>query len=158
MFRFYLESIEFGLNDYYQFAGYSNLAIGVGLLIGYKICENFHFPLFRANIVEFWKNWHMSLTGWVRSYIYMPIVTYTNAPRLALLLSMSTIGVWHGFTINAVMWGVYNGVGINLYHSFKETRFRNRFVNGPPWVAKGWMIFSSVFTFNYVMIGVSFLR
>ena len=156
--RFYLESIEFGLNVYFQFAGYSNLAIGVGLLIGYKICENFHFPLFRPNIVEFWKNWHMSLTGWVRSYIYLPIVSYTNAPRLALLLSMSTIGVWHGFTINAVMWGLYNGIGINLYHYFKESRIRSYFVNGHPFVAKAWWLFSSLFTFNYVMIGVSFLR
>ena len=156
--RFYFESIEFGLNVYFQFAGYSNLAIGVGLLIGYKICENFNFPLFRPNIVEFWKNWHMSLTGWVRSYIYLPIVSYTNAPRLALLLSMSTIGVWHGFTLNAVMWGLYNGIGINLYHSFKETRFRAYFVNGHPIVAKAWWVFSAIFTFNYVMIGVSFLR
>ncbi len=156
--RFYFESIEFGLNVYYQFAGYSNLAIGVGLLIGYKICENFNFPLFRPNIVEFWKNWHMSLTGWVRSYIYLPIVSYTNAPRLALLLSMSTIGVWHGFTINAVMWGLYNGIGINLYHYFKETRIRSFLVNGNPIIAKAWWVFSSLFTFNYVMIGVSFLR
>ncbi len=156
--EFYIPCIEYGLNIYLQFSGYSDIAIGLGLLLGYKICENFNFPFVRPNIVEFWKCWHMSLTGWVRSYIFMPVMAYTQSARLGIILSMSMIGVWHGFTINALLWGLYHGVGINLYHVYKKSSFRARLVVNNAFLQRVWYIISIFITFNYVMLANYLLK
>lgn len=156
--EFYIPCIEYGLNIYLQFSGYSHIAIGFGLLLGYRICENFNFPFVRTNIVEFWKCWHMSLTNWVRHYIYMPILTYTQSARLGIFISMSMIGVWHGFTINALLWGIYHGIGINLYHIYKKSAFRQKMVVENVFLQRVWYITSIFLTFNYVMLANYLLK
>ncbi len=151
--KFYIPCIEYGLNIYLQFSGYSDIAIGLGMLLGYKVCENFNFPFIRANIVEFWKCWHMSLAGWARHYIFLPVITYTKSAQLAILLSMSMIGVWHGFTINALLWGLYHGVGINLYHVYKKSSIRKKLIVENLFLRRAWYMISIFITFNYVMLG-----
>lgn len=158
LIKLYSQCLEYGLNIYFQFAGYSSIAIGIGLLLGHRICENFHHPFFRENIVEFWKHWHMSLTGWVRHYIFLPIVSYTGAERIALMLSMCMIGVWHGFTLNALMWGIYHGVGINIYHSYHRSRWRALLVSSNLLLRRIWYFLSIFITFNFVILGNYLLK
>ncbi len=156
--NFYAFCLEYGLNIYFQFAGYSSIAIGIGALLGHRVCENFHHPFFRENIVEFWKHWHMSLTGWVRQYIFLPIVTYTGAERIALMLSMCMIGVWHGFTLNALMWGIYHGIGINLYHWYRRSQWRQSLVSDNTVLINLWRYMSILLTFHYVILGNYLLK
>jgi len=155
---FYIPCIEYGLNVYLQFSGYTDIAIGFGLLLGHKVCENFYFPFIQPNIVEFWKHWHMSLTSWVRSYIFLPILLTTNSVPLGIFLSMMMIGVWHGFTWNAALWGLYHGVGINLYYLYRKTPVASTLTFSAVWPKRIWHGCAVFLNFNYVMLGNFLLK
>ena len=98
---------------YFDFAGYSNMAIGLGLVFGLKFPKNFNFPYIALSITTFWRRWHMSLTRWFRDYLYIPLggnrggqfYTYRN-----LFLVFLISGLWHGASWTFVLWGVYHGV------------------------------------------------
>ncbi len=120
--RFYLECLQHAFSMYFQFAGYSDIAIGISLLLGYQICENFRNPFLKENIVEFWKAWHISLSDWCRQYIFLPVSAITRKPKFALVVSMLGIGLWHEFSLNYILWGLYHGIGIVIYYQFQKIK------------------------------------
>jgi len=105
------------LYAYLDFSAYTDLAVGTARLFGFKICENFRFPIFQPNLSEFWQRWHMSLTSWCRDYVYMPVLGQTRHPRLALYASMMTLGAWHQLNVNWLVWGALHATGlVTLMH------------------------------------------
>jgi alginate O-acetyltransferase complex protein AlgI len=97
---------------YFDFAGYSNMAIGIGLMLGFTLPRNFRLPYLSQSITEFWRRWHMSLSSWLRDYLYIPLGgnrygparTYRNLITVFLLC-----GLWHGASWNFVLWGIWHG-------------------------------------------------
>ncbi|MBW2398357.1 MAG: MBOAT family protein [Deltaproteobacteria bacterium] len=118
----YLDCLRFGSNLYIQFSGYSDIAIGLGLMMGFRIAENFRLPFLAANIGEFWQRWHMTLTGWCRSYIYLPVAAATRRPAAATVTAMLVLGIWHDVSMRFVLWGLYHGVGIVVWQRFRSIR------------------------------------
>jgi alginate O-acetyltransferase complex protein AlgI len=108
-------TIAFALQIFFDFSGYTDIAIGVALLFGFHFPENFRRPYLSASITEFWRRWHMTLSGWLRDYIYISfggnrhgrIRTYAN-----LMATMLLGGLWHGASWNFVIWGGYHGAAL----------------------------------------------
>ena len=97
---------------YFDFAGYSDMAIGLGLMMGFQFPENFNFPYLAKSITEFWKRWHMTLGLWMRDYLYIPLggnrgSSYRTYLNLGLVFLIS--GLWHGANWNFLVWGAYHG-------------------------------------------------
>lgn len=113
--------MEYGLNLYFQFAGYSDIAIGMGLTFGYTICENFSNPFLKPNIISFWRSWHISLADWIRDYVYLTLVAHARNRAFAIVVAMIALGLWHEFTFRYIVWGAYHGAGIAVYHRIRKT-------------------------------------
>lgn len=109
----WIAMIFFGLQIYYDFAGYSNIAIGAAQVFGYSIPVNFLRPYFSKSVVEFWKRWHISLTSWFRDYLYIPLggnrVSKTRH-AVNILVVFLVSGLWHGANWTFVVWGLLNGL------------------------------------------------
>lgn len=109
----WIGAIFYTLQIYYDFSGYSDMAIGLGKMFGFEFLENFNYPYLSRSIQEFWQRWHMSLGTWFREYVYIPlggnrkgaIRTNTN-----VLIVFFLTGLWHGASFNFILWGVYYGV------------------------------------------------
>lgn len=98
----------FAFQIYFDFSGYSDMAIGVGRMFGFQLRRNFAFPYFSRNIVEFWRRWHISLSGWFRDYVYIPMGGNRGTAQrraLAILITFLVSGLWHGAAWNFVAWG-----------------------------------------------------
>lgn len=111
--------IAFGIQMYYDFSGYSDMAIGVGKMIGFKINENFNDPYFSSSIREFWQRWHISLGTWLKDYIYIPLGGNRKGlfrKGLNTLIVFMISGLWHGTTLNYLLWGLINGLFIACSH------------------------------------------
>ena len=109
---YYLEAVRGSLNLYFQFAGFSDVAIGFSLMLGYRVMENFRSPFAQTNIADFWRCWHISLTSWSREYIFMTALSISRNPYLATLVSLISIGIWHEISWRYINWGLYHGLGI----------------------------------------------
>jgi len=111
----------FTLQIYFDFAGYSDMAIGLARTLGFRLKENFNSPYVSQSLTEFWRRWHISLTTWIRDYLYMPLGgnrrgearTYIN-----LWICFLASGLWHGASWNFVIWGAYNGLFLTLDRLF----------------------------------------
>ena len=109
----WLSAIMFTFQLYFDFCGYSNMAIGLGMVFGFKYCENFDLPYTSKSITEFWRRWHMSLGTFFRDYVYIPLGGNRRGKIrqiLNMLVVWSLTGLWHGASWNFVLWGVYNFV------------------------------------------------
>ena len=114
-FYCWLGAIMYTLQIYFDFSGYSDMAIGLGRVINFRFLENFDHPYASCSVQEFWRRWHISLSSWFRDYLYIPlggnrkgkVRTYVNLFVVFLLC-----GVWHGAAWNFVVWGVYHGMGL----------------------------------------------
>jgi len=111
----YLQTVQTGLNLYFQFSGYSDIAIGFARLLGFRVIENFNWPYLQPNIAAFWRSWHISLSQWCRDYIYGVVVSLTRSPALGALCTMVIIGLWHEISLRFLIWGAYHGVGIMIW-------------------------------------------
>lgn len=100
---------------YADFSGYTDIAVGLSLMLGFRIIENFNFPFLAVNISDYWRRWHMSLAKWCQSYIYMPILARSRKPTLALYSTFLVMGVWHAASFHWVLWGIYHATGIWVY-------------------------------------------
>ncbi|HEV7681992.1 MAG TPA: MBOAT family O-acyltransferase [Pyrinomonadaceae bacterium] len=108
----WLLAIGYGFQLFFDFAGYSHIVIGTALLFGIRLQENFDRPYFSTTPSMFWTRWHMSLSFWVRDYIFMPLATLKRAMwwrHAALVLAMTLFGLWHGATPLFLLWGAYHG-------------------------------------------------
>ena len=110
-------AIAFGLQIFFDFSGYTDIAIGVALLFGFHFPENFRRPYLSASVTEFWRRWHMTLSHWLRDYLYVSLGGNRKGvwrTRLNLMLTMLLGGLWHGASWNFVIWGGYHGLLLSL--------------------------------------------
>lgn len=102
--------LAYGFQIYFDFSGYSDMAIGLGRIFGFRFNENFNYPYLAASVTEFWRRWHMSLTGWFREYLYIPLGGNRGGTAKTLrniLIVWLCTGFWHGASWNFVLWGLY---------------------------------------------------
>ena len=95
---------------YYDFSGYSDMAIGLGRIFGFNFLENFNYPYISKNITEFWRRWHMSLSTWFRDYVYIPLGGNRKYAIRNILIVWFLTGLWHGASWNYILWGLYYGI------------------------------------------------
>lgn len=105
----------FPLQLYADFSGYSDMAIGVGKLLGLRIAKNFNYPFFALNIAEYWRRWHISLTSWLTDYVFIPLNLHFRdwgkaGVMIAIFINLVLIGMWHGANLTFVVFGVYHGI------------------------------------------------
>ncbi len=110
-----LAALIFPIQLYADFSGYSDMAIGVGKILGLRVAVNFRYPFFARNVAEYWRSWHMSLTTWVTDYVFMPLnVKFrgwgTSGLLLAIIINMVVIGIWHGANWTYAVFGLYHGL------------------------------------------------
>ena len=101
------------LQIYFDFSGYSDMAVGLGKMFGFDFCENFHYPYISASIREFWRRWHISLSTWFRDYLFIPLGGSRISPvrtYFNLVLVFFLCGLWHGASWNFVVWGLFHGL------------------------------------------------
>ncbi|MGM0878733.1 MAG: MBOAT family O-acyltransferase, partial [Bacillota bacterium] len=113
--------IAYSLQIYFDFSGYSDMAIGLGKMFGFDFLENFNYPYISSSVSEFWRRWHISLGSWLRDYVYIPLggnrkgewTTYRN-----LFIVWLATGIWHGASWTFIVWGMYYGIFIMLEKAF----------------------------------------
>ena len=146
---YWLYAAAYMLHIYFDFSGYSDMAIGLGRIFGFRFSENFKYPYVFASITEFWRRWHISLGGWFRDYLYIPLGgNRVSLPRqiLNLFIVWGLTGLWHGASWNFVIWGLYYFVFLCL-EKFVFKKFIDKIPKIIRWVYSmfvvlvGWMIF-----------------
>jgi D-alanyl-lipoteichoic acid acyltransferase DltB (MBOAT superfamily) len=134
---------------YFDFSGYSDIAIGIALLLGYELKENFENPYKANNITDFWRRWHISLSSWLRDYIYIPLGGSRKGKfntYLFLLITMTIGGIWHGASWNFIIWGIAHGMALIVHKLiFVQQNENNK-------KAHNWSIrlLGTFITFNFV--------
>jgi alginate O-acetyltransferase complex protein AlgI len=152
----------YSLQLYFDFSAYSDLAIGFSRTLGIAVPENFNYPYFAVSIREFWNRWHMTLSNWVRDYVFLPLgrrlfTTGLRAHAVAIaaisyVITFAIVGAWHGLTAGFLLWGVYHGV-LLAGHQLVQ-RWTPRAVAAHPWYrSRAAAAVSILITFFFVMIG-----
>jgi alginate O-acetyltransferase complex protein AlgI len=147
--------VVFGMYIYWDFSGYSDMAIGIAKLLGYKVPENFNRPYMSRNLVDFWRRWHITLSEWIRIRLMMKIAgRRAGIGRLsaATIISMALCGLWHGVGFGYLLWGVWHGVGLVVVHLFGEAQKRSERLQDVAHRMFG-AFGSTILTFIYVTIG-----
>ena len=144
--------IAFSLQIFLDFSAYTDMAIGLGNVLGFELPENFNFPYISKSITEFWRRWHMTLTNWFRSYLFIPLeISRRKVKRFRLetnlILVFLATGLWHGIGPNFILWGLYYGIIIAL-----EANFLGK------WLKKINPIFQHVLTLLLITFGWVFFR
>ena len=124
----------FAFQIYGDFAGYSNIARGISKLMGIELIENFRFPYLVRTPQAFWRNWHISLSTWLRDYLYIPLGGSRGSERHTRAIFFVTMvlgGLWHGAAWTFVIWGVYQGVLLIAYRAAERLEAFRQFVTGP---------------------------
>ena len=117
--------MAYAFQIYYDFSAYSDMAIGLGLMLGFVFPKNFDSPYRSASITEFWRRWHISLSSWLRDYLYVPLGGSRHGPRrtyVNLLLVMLLGGLWHGAAWTFVIWGGLHGTLLALERAARQDR------------------------------------
>ena len=148
---------------YFDFSGYTDIAIGIARLVGIKLPENFAAPYTRPNLTQFWNNWHMTLTQWFRSYFFNPfnrwIRKFKNIPMWLIILigqlaTMLLIGLWHGITLNFIFWGTWHGLGLFLQNRWSDfVRMRFPALGQNPSLQPALQVSGILLTFHFVALG-----
>lgn len=117
----WLGLIAFGFQVYFDFSGYSDMAIGLGRMFGFSFCENFDYPYISASVTEFWRRWHISMGTWFRDYVYIPLGGNRRGFKIQLrniAIVWLLTGFWHGAAWNYVLWGIFYGLLLMLEKFF----------------------------------------
>ena len=120
-----LAVISYSIQIYCDFSGYSDMAIGVAMCMGYKLVVNFNMPYLAPNPTDFWRRWHISLSTWLKDYLYVPLGgSYKGAYRtnINLMITMLLGGLWHGASWNFVVWGAIHGIALIIHKLFKSLK------------------------------------
>ena len=159
----------YSLRIFFDFSGYTDIAIGLARLIGFRLPENFDSPYFKPNITPFWNSWHMTLTQWFRSYFFNPLTRALRSSQKPLpesvlifvvqLSTMILIGLWHGITVGFFLWGLWHGLGLFIHNRWSNW-IRPRL---PAWSATQWggrtvNLLGVLLTFNFVSLGWLFFN
>lgn len=113
----WIGAVSYMLQIYFDFSGYSDMAIGLGWMFGFHFKENFRYPYISASIREFWRRWHISLSGWFQEYLYIPLGGNRKGKRRTVIHKMIVFlctGIWHGAAVNFLFWGFYHGMFLML--------------------------------------------
>ena len=159
----------YGLRLYLDFGGYTDIAIGLGILFGIRLPENFDRPYTRTNITAFWRSWHITLSNWARFYVFTPLsrgllrrrrpgasplLTPTTIVLTSHLATMLVIGLWHGITWNFFIWGVWHAVALFAHKQWSDrTRVWYRGLQTRPWIRRTVAVVFWMLTLLYVMLG-----
>ena len=152
----WLGCLEYGLDLYFRFGGYCDIAIGLAALLGFRILENFHYPFIRSNISAFWKSWHISLSSWCRDYVFTPVAFLLKRPALGILASMLILGIWHELSWRYIVWGLYHGLGIVGFQMWTRVKLQL-----PDWLhlpAALSKMLGIIITFNFVILSFAITR
>lgn len=135
-------AIAFGLQIYFDFSGYTNMAIGAARLLGVTLPENFRHPYHAATPPEFWSRWHITLSRWIRDYLFFPLnARWQGAPLplyLSLLGVMALVGLWHGAGWNYILWGSLHGAYLVLYRIYETCKAGRPALSASRWLAVLW--------------------
>jgi alginate O-acetyltransferase complex protein AlgI len=159
-FAAWLATVGYSLQLYFDFSGYSDMAIGLARMTGVKLPANFDSPYKAHNIIEFWRRWHMTLSRFLRNYLYIPLGGNRGSKvrrYVNLLLTMLLGGLWHGAGWGFVIWGGLNGLFLVVNHAFRKLRGakgKDNQPDGPRWVIE----LSIVWTFFLIMMSRVFFR
>ena len=156
-----LALVGFSLQIYLDFSAYSDIAIGASRLFGLKIMENFRWPYLQPNIGRFWSHWHISLSSWIRDYLFFPL-SRVSRNRLWLsvavpLIAMALCGLWHGPAWHFVLWGLWHGAGIAIWQAWAARR-RARGRPSPGTASVPARILATLTTFTFVTVGWLWFR
>jgi len=111
---------------YLDFSAYSDIAIGSSRLLGFRITENFDWPILASNPAVFWKRWHMSLSGWCQAYVYLPVIGLTRNPYMAVFAAFTCIGLWHAGNWNWLAWGLYHAAMVTAFQAWARYRKKRK--------------------------------
>lgn len=111
---------------YISFSAYTDVAIGASRLFGLGIQENFNFPIIARNMSDYWQRWHMTLSRWCQTYVYLPVLGRTRNPYIALHLSFFVMGMWHAGSLTRFAWGLYHAWGVIAYVVWSRMRKRRK--------------------------------
>lgn len=144
--------IAYAIQLYYDFSGFTDMALGMGQMLGFSLMENFNFPYSAQSISDFWRRWHISLSSWVRDYIFTPLEFKRRRVKFArqqtnIIIAFLVMGVWHGLTWNFIFWGLYNGLFLALEMTFLTK-----------WLKKAWQPIRHLYTLVVVLLGWLFFR
>ncbi len=145
----------FAVQIYCDFSGYSDIARGCAKMMGFELCLNFNLPYFASNPAEFWRRWHISLSSWLRDYLYIPLGGNRSGPRRTLInlaLTMLLGGLWHGAAWTFVLWGAYQGALLIVHRLTmpaldRLTRFHSIFAQ------RAWRVIAIAGFFQFVCLG-----
>jgi len=146
---------------YFDFSGYTDIAIGIARLVGIKLPENFASPYTKPNLTQFWSSWHMTLTQWIRSYFFNPfnrwVRGYKFIPAWTMILigqlaTMLLIGLWHGVTVNFLLWGAWHGLGLFLQNRWSDF-VKTRIMTTNPRLQTALQFGGVLLTFHFVALG-----
>jgi alginate O-acetyltransferase complex protein AlgI len=147
----------FGLQLFFEFAGYSHIAIGAARALGIAVPENFARPFFSTTPAMFWTRWHMSLSFWIRDYVFLPLATLRREMwwrNAALIVSMVLFGLWHKASLLFLIWGCYHGVLLVLHRQVQQAeRKLNWQLTTGPWTLVSWIV-----TMALISVGWIFFR
>lgn len=152
---------SYSIQIFCDFSGYSDLAIGLALLLGFRLPDNFRDPYRSTNLQEFWRNWHISLSTWLRDYLYIPLGGNRKGRArkyINLMITMVLGGLWHGAHFRFIVWGALHGLGVTLTHIYDDIRKRRVPESGP---SPAGPIKKAIFwflTFNFVSFLWVFFR
>ncbi len=148
----------YSLQIYFDFSGYSDMAIGASRLFGLRIMENFRNPYLAPNISQFWRRWHISLSDWIRDYVFFPLSRLGKGKiwlqACVPMIAMALCGMWHGSTWNYVLWGVWHGIGLAVYQAWNGYKRRN--VSLGKTLDTKWMVVLSTFL-NFLFVSVGWI-
>jgi len=155
---------SYSLRIYFDFSGYTDIAISLGRLLGVRLPENFASPYLKPNLTQFWNSWHMTLTQWFRSYFFNPLTRAMRSNELSmptysmiLITQVSTmvlIGLWHGVTVGFVLWGLWHGVGLFIQNRWSGYMQDHLPEWGKTLTGQRVLRFAGIFlTFNFVSLG-----
>jgi alginate O-acetyltransferase complex protein AlgI len=154
----------YALRIYFDFSGYSDIAIGLGRLAGFAIPENFDRPYLKPNLTAFWNSWHITLALWFRAYYFNPLSRAMRSKAKAMpawamiaisqVTTMVLIGLWHGISWNFVLWGAWHGVGLFAHNRWANaTRAQDKALGIRPRLRQAIDIGTTVLTFHYAVLG-----
>jgi alginate O-acetyltransferase complex protein AlgI len=132
--------IAYSMQVYVDFSGYTDIAIGLSLMMGFKLNDNFNSPYKALNVGDFWRRWHISLSTFLKDYLYIPIGGNKHGAfrtNVNLMITMLLGGLWHGASWNFIIWGAINGAGLLVYKSWKKI---SPYENSNHWAVRIWRI------------------
>ena len=148
---------------YFDFSGYTDVAIGMGVLMGFRLPENFDQPYLKTDLAAFWNSWHITLAQWFRAYVFNPLTRSLRRGALqhkiwliilaGQLITMTLIGLWHGVAINFTLWGLWHAAGLFIHNRWVEFRRVRQLNLQPGYLARVEPFMGGLITFHFVSLG-----